>query len=43
MELGDIEQVQKHFQMVREMEAPKDLRGLARNGLCEIAVRGAQG
>jgi hypothetical protein len=40
MELGDIEQAQKHFQMVLEMEAPEDLRGLARNGLREIAVRG---
>ena len=40
MELGDIEQAQKHFQAVLEMEAPEDLRGLARNGLREIAVRG---
>jgi tetratricopeptide (TPR) repeat protein len=40
MELGDIEQAQKHFQMVLENEAPEDLRGLARNGLPEIAVRG---
>jgi len=40
MELGDIEQAQKHFQMVLEMEAPEDLRALARNGLREIAVRG---
>ena len=40
MELGDMEQAQKHFQMVLKMEAPEDLRGLARNGLREIAVRG---
>ena len=40
MELGDIEQAQKHFKMVLEMEAPEDLRSLARNGLREIAVRG---
>jgi len=33
MELGDIEQAQKHFQMVLETAAPEDLRGLARNGL----------
>jgi hypothetical protein len=32
---------QKHFQQVLEMEAPEDLRGLARNGLVwRIAVRG---
>jgi len=39
MELGDIEQAQKHFQMVLDMPAPEDLRALARNGLREIAVR----
>jgi len=37
MELEDIEHVQKHFQKVQEMEAPKYLRGLARNRLREIA------
>jgi hypothetical protein len=36
---GDIEQAQKHFQMVLEMEAPEDLRCLARNGLWEIAIQ----
>lgn len=40
MELGDIEQAQKHFQKVLEMEAPENLRVLAKNGLREIAVRG---
>jgi len=40
MELGDIEQAQKHFQMVLEMPGPEQLRALARNGLREIAVRG---
>jgi hypothetical protein len=40
MELGDIEPAQKHFQAVLEMEAPEELRGLVRNGLREIAVRG---
>ena len=35
-----MEQAQKHFQMVLDMEAPEELRGLARNGLREIAVRG---
>jgi tetratricopeptide (TPR) repeat protein len=39
MKLDDIEQAQKHFQKVLEMEAPVDLRGLARNGLREIAAR----
>ena len=39
MELGDIEQAQKHFQKVLEMEAPEELRGLARNGLSKIAAR----
>jgi tetratricopeptide (TPR) repeat protein len=33
MELEDIEQAQKHFSRVLEMEAPEDLCGLARNGL----------
>jgi hypothetical protein len=28
MELGDIEQAQKHFQTVQEMEAPENMRGL---------------
>jgi tetratricopeptide (TPR) repeat protein len=40
MELGDIEPARKHFQKVLAMEAPEELRGLARNGLREIAVRG---
>jgi tetratricopeptide (TPR) repeat protein len=40
MELGNIEPAQKHFQAVLEMEAPEELRRLARNGLREIAVRG---
>jgi tetratricopeptide (TPR) repeat protein len=39
MELGDIEPAQKHFQAVLEMEAPEELRGLARNGLSKIAAR----
>lgn len=39
MELGNIEQAQKHFKLVLEMEALEDLRGLARYGLYEIAVR----
>ncbi len=39
-ELGDIERAQEHFRIVLEMEAPEDLRGLARNGLQEIAVHG---
>ena len=39
MELGDIEPTQKHFQKVLEMEAPEELRGLARNGLSKIAAR----
>ena len=34
-----MEQAQKHFQKVLEMEAPEDLRRLARNGLREIAAR----
>ncbi|MDD1761045.1 MAG: hypothetical protein LUQ59_02325 [Methanothrix sp.] len=36
---GDIEPAQKHFQKVLEMEAPEDLRGLARDGLRKIAAR----
>jgi hypothetical protein len=36
---GDIEPGQKRFQKVLEMEAPEDLRGLARNGLREMAAR----
>ena len=39
MELGDMEPAQKHFQAVLEMEAPEELRGLARNGLSKIAAR----
>ena len=39
MEMGDIEQAQKHFQMVLDMPSPEELRALARNGLREIAVR----
>ena len=39
MELGDIELAQKHFQKVLEMEAPEELRGLARDGLRKIAAR----
>jgi hypothetical protein len=38
MELGDIEQAQKHFQMVLEMPAPEQLRALAKNGLRMDAV-----
>lgn len=34
-----MEQAQKHFQKVLEMEAPEDLRGMARDGLREIAAR----
>jgi hypothetical protein len=40
---GDMEPAQKHFQMVLDKPAPGDLRGLARNGLLEIAVRGLKG
>ena len=36
---GDIEPAQKHFQKVLEMEAPEELRGLARKGLSKIAAR----
>lgn len=39
MELGDIEQAQKHFQIVLDMLASKEPRALARNRLLEIAVR----
>ena len=42
-ELGDIEQAQKHFQMVLVMEAPEDLHGLARNGLHGELRSGAKG
>ena len=35
-----MEQAQKHFQQILDMEAPEDLRRLARNGLREIAARG---
>jgi hypothetical protein len=36
---GDIEPAQKHFPAVMEMEAPEDLRDLARDGLREISAR----
>jgi len=39
MELGDMEPAQKHFQAVLEMEAPEELRSLARDGLSKIAAR----
>ena len=39
MELGDMEQTQKHFQKVLEMKAPEELRSLARDGLRDIAAR----
>ena len=39
MELGDIEPAQKHFQKVLKMEAPEELRVLARDGLRRIAAR----
>ncbi len=39
LELGDIEQAQKHFQKVLEMDAAESLRVLAKNGLREIASR----
>jgi tetratricopeptide (TPR) repeat protein len=39
LELGDIEQAQKHFQNVLEMDAAESLRVLAKNGLREIASR----
>jgi len=35
---GDIEPAQEHFPAVLEMEAPEELRGLARNGLREIVA-----
>jgi hypothetical protein len=38
MEKGDIEQAQKHFQMVLDIPAPEELRTLARNGLRMDAV-----
>ena len=34
-----MEPAQKHFQAVLEMEAPEELRGLARDGLRKIAAR----
>ena len=43
MEMGDIELAQRHLQMVPDMPAPVEVRALARNGLREIAVRGAEG
>jgi len=39
MEMRDIEQAQKHFQEVLEMQAPEELRTLARDGLRKIAAR----
>jgi tetratricopeptide (TPR) repeat protein len=39
MELGDMEPAQKHFQKMLAMEAPEELRGLARKGLSKIAAR----
>jgi hypothetical protein len=39
MELGDIEQAQKHFQKVLVLEAPEELRVLARDELRRIAAR----
>ena len=38
MEMGDIEQAQKHFQTVLEMSAPEELRALVRNGLWESTM-----
>jgi hypothetical protein len=38
-ELDDIEQAQMHFLTVQELVASEALRGLARNGLLEIAAR----
>jgi hypothetical protein len=43
--IGDIGPAQKHFPGVLEMEAHEDLRGLAGNGLremaaCELKARG---
>ena len=34
-----MEPAQKHFQKVLEMEAPEELRGLAKNGLREMVAR----
>ncbi len=34
-----LSQAQKHFQALLEMEAPEELRGLARDGLRKIAAR----
>jgi hypothetical protein len=39
MELGDMELAQKLFQKVLAMEAPEELRVLARKGLSKIAAR----
>ena len=39
LELGDVELAQKHFQVVLKMEAPEELRVLARDGLRKIAGR----
>ena len=39
MELRDIELAQRQFQAVLKMKAPEELRGLARNGLREMAAR----
>lgn len=36
---GDMEPAQKHFQAVLEMEAPEELRSLARDVLRKIAAR----
>ena len=36
MELGDIEQAQKYFQIVLEMEAQEVLRSLAENGYTRL-------
>jgi hypothetical protein len=38
-----MEPAQKHFQKVQEMEAPEELRGLARKGLSKIAARELKG
>jgi hypothetical protein len=40
MEVEDIEPAQKHFHEILEMQAQEDLRGLAKNGLSKISVRG---
>ena len=39
MELGNMEPAQKHFQKVRGMGAPEELRSLAKNGLSKIAAQ----